>query len=73
MGCRYLPASAARPRVARSVASYRPSPTRYLDLLGGCSVAGCAELVYGSALANNGWGRQSQYDASAAVALVLAP
>jgi len=29
--------------------------------------------VYVAAMANNGWGRQSQYDASASIAFVLAP
>jgi hypothetical protein len=31
------------------------------------------EQVYVAATANNGWGRQSQYDASAVIAFVLAP
>lgn len=42
-------------------------------LMGSCDIAGFAELVYVAATANNGWGRQSQYDASAAIAFVLAP
>jgi hypothetical protein len=42
-------------------------------LMGPCTVAGFAEYVYVAATMNNGWGRQSQYDASAAVAFVLAP
>ena len=41
--------------------------------MGPCTVAGFAEYLYVAATANNGWGRQSQYDASAAVAFVLAP
>ena len=41
-------------------------------LLGGCTVAGFGEWLYVAATANNGWSRQSQYDASAAIAFVLA-
>jgi len=41
-------------------------------LLGTCTVAGFAEYLYVAATINNGWGRQSQYDASAAFAFVLA-
>jgi hypothetical protein len=43
------------------------------DLLGNCTVAGFAEFVYVAATIDNGWGRQAQYDASAAIAFVLAP
>jgi hypothetical protein len=42
-------------------------------LLGGCTIAGFAASVYVAASATNGWGRQSQYDAPASVAFVLAP
>jgi hypothetical protein len=42
-------------------------------LMGSCNTAGFAEEVYVAATADNGWGRQSQYDASATVAFVLAP
>ena len=42
-------------------------------LMGPCTIAGFAEFLYVAATANNGWGRQSQYDASAATAFVLAP
>ncbi|MEO6802632.1 MAG: hypothetical protein ABI197_05220 [Granulicella sp.] len=42
-------------------------------LLGSCTIAGFAEYVYVAASATNGWGRQSEYDASAAIAFVLAP
>jgi hypothetical protein len=41
-------------------------------LLGSCDVAGFAEYLYVAATINNGWSRQSQYDASAAFAFVLA-
>ncbi|MGA2199064.1 MAG: hypothetical protein ABSG45_03920, partial [Nitrososphaerales archaeon] len=41
------------------------------DLLGGCTIAGFALYLYVAATANNGWGRQSQYDASAAQAFVV--
>jgi hypothetical protein len=55
-----------------------PSPAVALTasvatLLGDCSVAGFAEYLYVAATINNGWSRQSQYDASAAFAFVLAP
>ncbi|HEY6043660.1 MAG TPA: hypothetical protein VIU43_02080, partial [Nitrosospira sp.] len=55
-----------------------PSPAAPLTatvaaLLGPCSVAGFAEYLYVAATINNGWSRQSQYDASAAFAFVLAP
>ncbi len=43
------------------------------NLMGNCNTAGFAEEVYVAATADNGWGRQSQFDASAAVAFVLAP
>lgn len=42
-------------------------------LLGTCNVAGFAEHLYVAATINNGWSRQSQYDASALIAFVLAP
>jgi hypothetical protein len=42
-------------------------------LLGSCTIAGFGEYLYVAASANNGWSRQSQYDASAAIAFVLAP
>jgi hypothetical protein len=42
-------------------------------LTGNCNTAGFAAAVYVAAIADNGWGRQSQYDASAEVAFVLAP
>jgi len=41
------------------------------NLLGGCPIAGFALYLYVAATANNGWSRQSQYDASAAEAFVL--
>ncbi len=55
-----------------------PSPAAPLTatvaaLLGPCTVAGFAEYLYVAATINNGWSRQSQYDASAAFAFVLAP
>jgi hypothetical protein len=56
------PVSAAASPVTATVAA----------LLGACNVAGYAELLYVWATANNGWSRQSQYDASAAIAFVLA-
>jgi len=55
-----------------------PSPVAPLTatvaaLLGNCTVAGFAEYLYVAATINSGWSRQSQYDASAALAFVLAP
>ena len=40
---------------------------------GGCAVAGFSENLYVAASATDGWSRQSQYDASAVRAFVLAP
>lgn len=49
-----------------------PVTATVATLLGSCDVAGFAEYLYVAATINNGWGRQSQYDASAAFAFVLA-
>jgi len=43
------------------------------NLLAGCPMAGFAAYLYVTTSVQNGWGRQSQYDASDAVAFVLAP
>jgi hypothetical protein len=43
------------------------------NLMGACNIAAFAEEVYVAATANNGWSRQSQYDAEALIAFVLAP
>jgi hypothetical protein len=43
------------------------------NLLGACTVAGFAEYLTVATTITNGWGRQSQYDASAAIAFVLTP
>ena len=43
------------------------------DLLGGCATAGFAIDLYVAATINNGWSRQSQYDAQALMAFVLTP
>ncbi len=50
-----------------------PVTASIADLMGSCDIAGFGEWVYVAATATNGWSRQSQYDASAAVAFVLAP
>lgn len=42
-------------------------------LLGGCEIAGFSENVYVAAMATDGWGRLSGYDAGAVRAFVLAP
>jgi hypothetical protein len=47
------------------------SPT-VAQLIGPCTIAGYAEYLYVAATAINGEGRQSQYDASASLAFVLA-
>lgn len=54
-------------------AAVSPITQTIQNLMGGCTIAGFGEWVYVYASATNGWGRQSQYDASAAVAFVLAP
>jgi hypothetical protein len=54
-------------------AAVSPIEAKVEDLMGECDIAGFAELVYVAATTTNGWGRQSQYDASAAIAFVLAP
>jgi hypothetical protein len=48
-----------------------PVTATVATLLGSCDVAGFAEYLYGAATINNGWSRQSQYDAPAALAFVL--
>jgi hypothetical protein len=40
-------------------------------LLDVCTVAGFSESLYVATTIINGWARQSQYDASAAIAFVL--
>jgi hypothetical protein len=55
-----------------------PSPAAPLTVavaaaLGSCTIAGFAEYLYVATTIQNGWARQSQYDASAAFAFVLAP
>jgi hypothetical protein len=50
-----------------------PITASVATLLGSCTVAGFAESVYVAATATTGWGRCSQYDASAAIAFVLTP
>ncbi|HLP31726.1 MAG TPA: hypothetical protein VK150_10210, partial [Geothrix sp.] len=42
-------------------------------VVGGCPVAGFSENLYVAATATDGWSRQSQYDAGAVRAFVLAP
>lgn len=65
-----LPASPPTSGPVSSAVS--PITASIVDLMGKCDVAGFAEYVYVAASATNGWGRQSQYDASAAIAFVLA-
>jgi len=54
-------------------ASISPFSGTVSNLLGTCNIAGFAEELYVAATINNGWSRQGQYDASAAIAFVLAP
>jgi hypothetical protein len=49
------------------------SVANLLNFFGVCDIAAFAEDVYVFAAANNGWSRQSQYDAEALIAYVLAP
>ncbi len=54
-------------------ASAAPLTATVANLLGTCSIAGYAEYLDVAATIQNGWWRQSQYDASASFAFVLAP
>jgi hypothetical protein len=54
-------------------AAVSPVTDTVAHLMGACNVGGFAEYVYVAATMNSGWSRQSQYDASAAIAFVLAP
>lgn len=54
-------------------AAVSPFQATVASLMGSCNVAGFAEDLYVAATINNGWGRQSQYDASALIAFVLGP
>jgi hypothetical protein len=58
-----------------SAATISPPPFQgpVNSLLGTCTIAGFAEELYVYATMTNGWNRQSQYDASALIAFVLAP
>jgi hypothetical protein len=64
---------AAPPTSGPVSAASSPIQASVQDLMGKCDVAGFGEWVYVWASAINGWSRQSQYDASAAIAFVLAP
>jgi hypothetical protein len=59
--------------VGGSVPAPSPVMSPASTLLGTCTIAAFGEYLYVAASANNGWSRQSQYDASAAIAFVLAP
>jgi hypothetical protein len=62
------------PSVGGPVLPAPPTPTdTAAHLLGNCKTAGFAEYLSVAATAINGESRQSQYDASAAVAFVLTP
>jgi hypothetical protein len=65
--------TAAPPTSGPVSAAVSPLSQTVANLMGTCNVAGFAEYLYVAATIDNGWGRQSQYDASAAVAFVLGP
>ena len=59
---------------ATSAATIPPAPTETVgNLLDACSIAGFVEHLYVAHSATDGWSRQSQYDAHATRAFVLAP
>jgi hypothetical protein len=64
---------AAPPTSGPVSAAVSPFQAAVQDLMGSCDTAGFGEWLYVAATATNGWWRQSQYDAQAAVAFVLAP
>jgi hypothetical protein len=69
-----LPPSPPPPPTSGPVSAVvSPITDSVTNLLGTCTIAAYAEYVYVYATANNGWSRQSQYDASALIAFVLAP
>jgi len=72
-GVNYVTLPAAPPTSGPVSSFVSPITDSIQDLMGKCDVAGFGEWIYVFASATNGWGRQSQYDASAAVAFVLAP
>jgi hypothetical protein len=59
--------------VGGPVPAASPVTSPAATLLGTCTIAAFGEYLYVAATTNNGWSRQSQYDASAALAFVLAP
>ena len=54
-------------------AAISPITEKVSNLIGTCNIAAFALYLYVATTANNGWSRQSQYDASAAQAFVLSP
>ena len=72
-GVHYVTLPAAPPTSGPVSAALSPITETIANLMGNCDIAGFGEWVYVAASATNGWGRQSQYDASSAVAFVLAP
>jgi hypothetical protein len=54
-------------------AAQSPISDPLATLFGNCTTAAFGEYLYVAATANNGWGRQSQYDRSAAFAFALTP
>jgi hypothetical protein len=72
-GVHYVTLPAAPPTSGPVSAAVSPITETIVNLMGKCDIAGFGEWVYVAASATNGWGRQSQYDASSAVAFVLAP
>lgn len=72
-GVHYVTLPAAPPTSGSVSAAVSPITETINKLMGKCDIAGFGEWVYVAASATNGWGRQSQYDASSAVGFVLAP
>jgi hypothetical protein len=72
-GISSVPLPATPPVSGLVSAAVSPFSGTVTNLLGTCTIAGFAEDLYVAASMTNGWGRQSQYDASALIAFVLAP
>jgi hypothetical protein len=72
-GVNVMELPAAPPTSGPVASASSPIADSVSSLMGQCNVAGFSEYLYVAATTNNGWSRQSQYDASAALAFVLAP
>jgi hypothetical protein len=72
-GANAVPLPAAPPTSGPVSAAVSPITDPLATLLGTCPTAAFAEYLYVAATTTNGWGRQSQYDRSAAFAFALTP